>query len=249
MNYNSKNRYNSIADKNEAKRWLVIGAYQAGATNKRIAKICGINQQSVRRIILNFKRTGSPNVPRGPTKREYDEDGNIVDSEEEEAEEAEEDTKARRPSAKDLITYVLNKAQKVEHKQEEQQQQQQQQQFIADKWRPPTPPRDPLTHASSSDKDSHCQTTPVTRTSSFSPPLSDPSSSPKQDSIRGFEAWTLEDDKILMAHVLTRLSGCRWKEAAAKLRGRHSAELCEKRWETLKDLLIRGARKSGTRGW
>ena len=52
-------------DQSDAKRWLVIGAYQAGANVKKIARLCGLNQSAVRRIILNFKRTGSPHIPRG----------------------------------------------------------------------------------------------------------------------------------------------------------------------------------------
>lgn len=51
-------------ENNEAKRWLIIGAHQAGASDKKIARMCGINQPSVRRIILNFQKTGSPSIPR-----------------------------------------------------------------------------------------------------------------------------------------------------------------------------------------
>lgn len=116
---------------------------------------------------------------------------------------------------------------------------------VVDKWRPPTPPRDQLHQPTN-------QQSPNDHSRSIlSPPLSEPAISPKQkyDSIRGYETWTMDDDKVLMAHVLTRLSGCRWNEAEAKLRGRHSAAHCEKRWQLLRNLLIRGADKTGTRGW
>lgn len=112
-----------------------------------------------------------------------------------------------------------------------------------DKWRPPTPPRDPL----HKQQQSHPIRKPAPSRSTLSPPLSE--SSPTSRYIKGFETWTIEEDKILMAHVLTRLSGCRWNEAELKLRGKHKAEDCEKRWQILKDLLIRGAAKTGTRGW
>jgi hypothetical protein len=120
----------------------------------------------------------------------------------------------------------------VKHAQEEE----------GNKWRPPTPPRDPLHQSDQETLSDHSR-------SILSPPLSDSSPKQKYDSIRGYEAWTMEDDRILMAHVLTRLSGCRWKEAEAKLRGRHSAARCEERWEILRNLLIRGADKTGTIGW
>jgi transposase len=51
-------------ENNETKRWLIIGAHQAGASDKKIARMCGVNQPSVRRIILNFQKTGSPSIPR-----------------------------------------------------------------------------------------------------------------------------------------------------------------------------------------
>lgn len=56
------NNINST-EKNDAKRWLIIGAHQAGATNGKIARMCGLNPASVRRIILNFQKTGSPSIP------------------------------------------------------------------------------------------------------------------------------------------------------------------------------------------
>jgi hypothetical protein len=55
----------TTTDKSDAKRWLIIGAHQAGATDRQIAKMCGINQPAVRRIILNFKTSGSPFIAKG----------------------------------------------------------------------------------------------------------------------------------------------------------------------------------------
>ncbi|KAI8076481.1 uncharacterized protein B0P05DRAFT_546032 [Gilbertella persicaria] len=243
-------------EKTEAKRWLVIGAYQAGANDKKIARLCGLNQSAVRRIILNFKKTGSPSIPRGLSARdkskpfiEYDEQGHIIDSEEEEEEvqqsELSKKIRARRPSAKDLIAYVLNKAQQKQTTFVKQEEEEIVVEEHTNKWRPPTPPRDPTHPPQATNLNHH-------RRSILSPPLSEPSISPKpkyDTMIRGYETWTMEDDKILMAHVLTRLSGGRWQEVSTKLRSKHSPELCEKRWEVLRDLLVRGADKSGTRGW
>lgn len=139
---------------------------------------------------------------------------------------------------------------------------------LSDKWRPPTPPQD---HQQQQQQQRQAMTEQEYRHQQreliHSPPLSESSNNGSSSSssssnssnsasphmgyqvIKGFETWTIEEDKILMAHVLTRLSGCRWKEAELKLRGRHSAEVCEQRWQQLRDLLIRGADKSGTRGW
>ncbi|GAA5802975.1 hypothetical protein HPULCUR_008450 [Helicostylum pulchrum] len=247
---------NSITsiENNEAKRWLIIGAHQAGATDKKIARMCGVNQPSVRRIILNFQKTGSPSIPRKMSKKEklkpvveYDGEGNLIDSEDELSKPTPKPTlkekiKARRPSAKDLIAYVLNKAQQPEKEEEAL--------FVQhDKWRLPTPPRDTSLQQQQQQESSYTESMDIDRDLIHSPPLSDSSPQQNYDIIKGYETWTIEDDKILMAHVLTRLSGCRWQEAALKLRGRHSANVCEKRWQVLRDLMIRGANKSGTQGW
>ncbi|KAI8973469.1 hypothetical protein BDF20DRAFT_882521 [Mycotypha africana] len=69
------------------------------------------------------------------------------------------------------------------------------------------------------------------------------------DIIKGFESWTEEDDKILMAHVLSRYSGARWEEAVSKLNHQHTVRGCKRRWEMLRDLLLRGATQTGIQGW
>ncbi|KAI7902161.1 uncharacterized protein BX663DRAFT_422566, partial [Cokeromyces recurvatus] len=75
----------------EAKRWLIIGAYEAGATEKHIARISGLSKTAVRNIILNYKRTGIPCLPkRIPNKIkqklivEYDENGELIITDDEE---------------------------------------------------------------------------------------------------------------------------------------------------------------------
>jgi hypothetical protein len=138
-------------------------------------------------------------------------------------------------------------------KQEAVEQQQQQ----GNEWRPPTPPRDQQAN-SNEEEGGERRRESEDAIMYNSPPLSDNTATPSpklstnegpEAIIKGYETWTMEDDKILMAHVLTRLSGCRWKEAELKLRGRHSATVCENRWQVLRDLLIRSADKSGTQGW
>lgn len=51
-------------DTPEAKRWLIVGAYQAGASEKHVARISGLSKTAVRNIILNYQRTGTPSIPR-----------------------------------------------------------------------------------------------------------------------------------------------------------------------------------------
>lgn len=56
-------------DSSEAKRWLIIGAHQAGASEKRVARISGLSKTAVRHIILNYQRTGNPCLPKREPKK------------------------------------------------------------------------------------------------------------------------------------------------------------------------------------
>ncbi|KAG1148688.1 hypothetical protein G6F38_003329 [Rhizopus arrhizus] len=228
----------------EAKRWFAVGAYQAGATDKVISDMIGLSTASVHNIITQFKKTGSPVCSR----HGYDENGHLIDSDDELernkfTKNKVKKTRPRRPSAKDLVTYVLNKAQesqKEEHsdggiiepniniKQEDEEDEKHNILFYQNRWRPPTPPY------SQQQQKRHS----FDRTSLLSPPLNN---EPKA------EHWTAEEDKILMAHLLTRLSSERWPEAVAKLQGKHDIKSCKERWELLRQLLLKGAEKSGTR--
>jgi hypothetical protein len=53
------------------KRWILVGAQQAGANEKKIAEITNLPRVTVRRILSNFQRTGIPALPnRQPCKGE-----------------------------------------------------------------------------------------------------------------------------------------------------------------------------------
>ncbi|KAI8971443.1 hypothetical protein BDF20DRAFT_915265 [Mycotypha africana] len=87
------NNYRTSPAADEAKRWMVIGAYQAGASEGRIAKISNLSRPAVRNILLNYKRTGRPSIPAKIPKKvrqkllvEYDENGELVVSSDEEKE-------------------------------------------------------------------------------------------------------------------------------------------------------------------
>jgi transposase len=59
----------STKDASDAKRWLIIGAHQAGASEKRVARISGLSKTAVRHIILNYQRTGNPCLPKREPKK------------------------------------------------------------------------------------------------------------------------------------------------------------------------------------
>jgi acetyl esterase/lipase len=58
--------------------------------------------------------------------------------------------------------------------------------------------------------------------------------------IRGYEVWTHDDDMVLLDYVLHHLHGGGWNELEVRFNGRHSARLCNGRWQHLKTLLLKG---------
>lgn len=61
----SLTRMKPMADDPErAKLWLIVGAYMAGATEKRVARLVGLNRPAVRRIYENYRQTGVPEQPK-----------------------------------------------------------------------------------------------------------------------------------------------------------------------------------------
>ncbi|KAG0742231.1 hypothetical protein G6F57_008609 [Rhizopus arrhizus] len=186
----------------EAKRWMIIGAHQAGATERKIARISGLSTTAVRHILLNYQQNGTPSIPKQVPKRvrekpivEYDEDGNIIDSESEEEQEQ--------------IQQTRKKAKNNNSNNNDEQ-------------------------SSSSSDETQTQTK---------------KSSKMDQTIRGYEIWTHEDDMILLDYVLHHLYTGGWHELESKYNGRHSARLCHERWKYLKSLLIHGITDKPNTPW
>jgi transposase len=101
-------------DPQEAKRWLIVGAHKAGASEKKMVKLSGLSKPVIRQILLNFKKTGKPSLP--PKQRsiknklivEYDENGDMIDD----SDDDENDLKAIK-TTKDLIQYTKLKINKT----------------------------------------------------------------------------------------------------------------------------------------
>ncbi|OAC98945.1 Homeodomain-like DNA binding domain-containing transcription factor [Mucor lusitanicus CBS 277.49] len=75
-----------------------------------------------------------------------------------------------------------------------------------------------------------------------------PPSKTDQD-VRGYEVWSHEDDMILLNHVLYHLHGGGWADLEVKFEGRHSARLCYDRWKHLRSLLISGITDKPNTPW
>ncbi|KAI8340422.1 hypothetical protein BD560DRAFT_412390 [Blakeslea trispora] len=213
-------------DSPEAKRWLIVGAFQAGASEKHIARISGLSRTAVRNIILNYRRTGIPCLPKKiPNKIrqklivEYDENGEIILTDEDEPEEQKQ--VSRRKGRKSL-----RKSSTTWHERD----------------------IDPV--AIHSFNDMRISVGSISQDTSSNHPLAIPNFSDSQtikltpptkydQDIRGYEPWTHEDDILLLNYVLYSLRGGGWSELEARFNGRHSARLCYDRWRHLKSLLLK----------
>ncbi|KAK4509521.1 uncharacterized protein ATC70_007873 [Mucor velutinosus] len=261
----TKTSKRTVRDTAEAKRWLIVGAYQAGATEKHVARIAGLSRTAVRNIILNYKKTGTPCIPKKiPNKVrqklivEYDENGELIDSDNEQEEAA--------PTAKKDIQMIG-----IEERYHEPQQPQQhinnsiqsnrsskkkKKSHAQHAFRNGISTKDMISYALDQMRISESTqqirqlpspTTPQTMTSPMSFASSSPSmpvrlpppSKTDQD-VRGYEVWSHEDDMILLNHVLYHLHGGGWADLEIKFEGRHSARLCYDRWKHLKSLLLSG---------
>ncbi|KAI9275417.1 hypothetical protein BY458DRAFT_507383 [Sporodiniella umbellata] len=218
-----------------AKRWFAIGAYQSGATEKAISQMTELSLATVHNLVAQFKKSGTPMRKRPRTVRKdlskgYDKYGRLVDSDNEELEDCEsENPQKRKPSAENLIEYVLKKAQVCQFEINPKMKEEEQTVLLEHNlWRPPTPP--------------YGLSSTITESNGLpSPPLKDVKLE-RSD-------WTVDQDKILMTHLLTRLSSERWPELVEKLKGKHTVLDCKKRWELLRGLVLKGTQKSGTNGW
>ncbi|CAO3629641.1 unnamed protein product [Cunninghamella echinulata] len=83
--------------------------FSSGCIEKKIARMVGLSKTAVRNIILNYKRTGDPSLPKRDSKKikgkllvEYDENGKLMmsDDEAEDEEEEEEDIEPKVHSKK-----------------------------------------------------------------------------------------------------------------------------------------------------
>lgn len=97
----------------------------------------------------------------------------------------------------------------------------------------------------------HTMVSPISLASSSSsliPAKLPPPSKTDQD-VRGYEVWSHEDDMILLNHVLYHLHGGGWADLEIKFEGRHSARLCYDRWKHLRSLLISGITDKPNTPW
>ncbi|KAG2187072.1 hypothetical protein INT44_003300 [Umbelopsis vinacea] len=245
------------------KKWILVGAQQAGASPKRMAEIASLPKSTVRRILSNFSRTGIPSTssPRSHQYKdmaivEYDSDGNVTNYDDNASTVSSQRLRIQ-PRAKDLIAYV--KAQKALEEAENNKAKTKARSHVnavastshstpppstSEKFLLMTPPQE-------SDTMQRQATTttmiaPLEKSERrFSLPPSPPlhpapldTALPSKSLPPTHEPWTRKDDEVLLKHVFSSVSDRNWTAIENKLQGRHRASICRDRWRKLQAAML-----------
>ncbi|KAH8548755.1 hypothetical protein BGW37DRAFT_445379 [Umbelopsis sp. PMI_123] len=252
----------------ENKKWILVGAQQAGASSKRMAEMANLPRGTVRRILSNFSRTGIPSASSNPRPSqvkdmpiiEYDSDGNITSYE---------DNRARtKPRAKDLIAYVMaQKALDMEAKKKPSAKVHTNRVAIASSSHDKpsalapshrfvlmTPPQESYTMQQQEDtittmiaplgkserRLSFPPSPPLHPTAPLDTSISEHSLPQPYSDPHSHERWTRKDDQILLKHVFSSVHDADWHLIEEKLQGRHRASMCRERWIKLQAAMLDG---------
>jgi len=208
------------------KRWYVIGAHQAGASERQCARLSGLSKTAVHGIIKTFAETGSPlsnrqqlqGFPTNDKRKlslEFGHDS--IDMARRSSEDYEvvgispEVFKRRKSSQVGDVGRIIHHTASKAHK--------------------------PL-----ADDDSSISEEMIYTKRAMSRPLTPPSDieTSKFDGQQSFSTeakWSLADDRVLLEHVLTNELK-QWTEVERKLQQKYTTAMCVDRWECLKTKIL-----------
>ncbi|KAI8581629.1 hypothetical protein K450DRAFT_232217 [Umbelopsis ramanniana AG] len=248
------------------KKWILVGAQQAGASPKRMAEIASLPKSTVRRILSNFSRTGIPSTSSSrshPYKDmaivEYDSDGKVTNYDDNASTVSQ--RSYIRPRAKDLIAYVkAQRALEEAGNSKTTTKARMHQNVVAttshstpppptsEKFQLMTPPQESDTMQRQANATA-TMIAPLEKSERrFSLPPSPPlhpvpldTALPSKSLPQAFsvhEPWTKQDDEILLKHVFSSVSDGDWTAIEKKLQGRHRASICRDRWRKLQAAML-----------
>ncbi|KAI8062809.1 uncharacterized protein B0P05DRAFT_556203 [Gilbertella persicaria] len=211
--------------------WFVIGAHQAGASERQCAELSGLSRRVIHNIITNFRKLGSPHANQLSLDNLIDSACESVPSEKNPKVTKTAPRKRGRPPkpkeapffTENIVRKALTEARKYQIVNNTASA------FPLDRLN--TPPTDedsltldPLKVRRSSREDDILPATPRSIT------LDDSDD----------EEWSLEEDKELLMHVLgSNVKNVKWKELEGQFGDRHLAKMCSERWEFIKEQLLK----------
>ncbi|KAL0087731.1 Homeodomain-like DNA binding domain-containing transcription factor [Phycomyces blakesleeanus] len=229
----------------EADCWFVIGAHQAGATERECSNLSGLPKSTTHNIIKNFKKLGSPHssvlsmasiLDAGPKKRKA---ANISGNSSPKSEKitVQQSRKRGRPrkyTDEGFSTALLVRDVLLSSRSEPVTQTSLDTLPQNSCQRPDSPP---MSDSNDSNRGSmlgedEAECLPPTPRSL---PLEDESD---EDMCTTEEGWSIEDDEKLLNHVLGLPILSKWKEVEPEFGDRHRADMCGERWDILKKRLL-----------
>ncbi|KAI7904588.1 uncharacterized protein BX663DRAFT_502891 [Cokeromyces recurvatus] len=236
----------SLRQVSEKDCWFVIGAHQAGASERQCSELSGLSKTVTHNILANFKKMGSPHASNLSVSALLDNNNkkrkmsNIS-----EKSTSRKRGRPRKPAEPPFFTefivrdvlYEARKNQTISC-----------QHNNSSNYRLDTPPNDDeefnenLLSANNkiikkrrSSEDNANTALPLTPRSFTT--LDDEE---EKNDLDEEKIWTIEDDKELLEHVLELpMKYVKWKELETKFDDRHLAKMCYERWEYIKKQMLK----------
>ncbi|KAF7722420.1 hypothetical protein EC973_003159 [Apophysomyces ossiformis] len=190
----------------ESDCWFVIGAHQAGATERQCAELSGLPKTTAHNIIRDFKKLGSPKAASlnmatimNPRLKKRKAATSTLQPRKR--------GRPRKPVTIESVTEPLAR------------------QVLKSRYE--------LHESTKCKSDAPCEISDILPHDM--PPT--PKSLDSDDDVE--EDWTLNDDQILLHHVLELPPPVKWKEIETLFGSRHMAKMCCERWEFLRKRLLK----------
>ncbi|KAI8354129.1 hypothetical protein EDC96DRAFT_516936 [Choanephora cucurbitarum] len=215
--------------------WFVIGAHQAGASERQCAELSGLSRGAIHNILMNFRKLGSPHA----NQLSLD---NLIDPHKRKQQSHTKDKsfprkRGRPPKPKEapffteaIVQETLAEARGSQIMNERVHK------------KPRIHPAERLDTPPASDEDSQSLSSPERNILPTTPRSNTDES---EDELKQAEDWTVEDDKALLMHVLNLPSKhVKWKEAELLFNNRHLSIICADRWEFIKQHLLKDVQQA-----
>lgn len=234
--------------------WFVIGAHQAGATERQCSELSGLSKTITHNIITNFKKMGSPHASNmssvNALMNSTDKKRKMKDTE------GSKDVprkrgRPRKPIeapffTRSIVREVFTQA-RTDQPMYDNNSVKSPAMYPLDRLNtPPTDEESQRHHSPSHDKDVKRRRSikedmlPSTPRSIIALDESDDELYDDDGDDGGHSLWTMEDDRELLEHVLgLPTKNIKWKAVETQFDDRHLAKMCSERWDYLKKQLIK----------
>ncbi|KAI9469010.1 MAG: hypothetical protein EXX96DRAFT_654629 [Benjaminiella poitrasii] len=233
--------------------WFVIGAHQAGASERQCAELSGLSKTIIHNILANFKKMGSPHASNLSVSTLLENGSNTKKRKMSNTSEKNMPRKRgrpRKPAEPPFFTEFIVRDVLYEARKDQIPLCERTSSSVYPLNRLDTPPNDDDNENSLSANNNKRRnsnsiedanlTLPLTPRSFIALEEEDKNEDDKKREKREEDVWTMENDKELLKHVLELpMKYVKWKELESKFGGRHLARMCSERWEYIKKQILK----------